>query len=88
MVSEKSLTLMIDARLTYNIIARLTQARFRKRASTPRLANLYASPRKWDTKKKHDENHHASARLGSSEREFTREVSQSSLDSSKLEPTL
>ena len=39
MVSEKSLTLTLDARLTYNIIARLTQARFRKRASMPRLAN-------------------------------------------------
>ena len=30
---------LTTARLTYNIIARLTQARFRKRASMPRLAN-------------------------------------------------
>ena len=67
-------------------LANETLKRSMMRSASPR--NLYASPRKRDTKKKHDENHHASARLGSSEREFTREVSQSSLDSSKLEPTL
>lgn len=39
MVSEKSLTLTLNARLTYNIIARLTQASLLHKSLTPRLAN-------------------------------------------------
>ena len=51
---------MINARLTYNIIARLTQARILSEDSagaskSPRLASKPLTPRKRVTQEKHDE---------------------------------